>query len=101
MSLSYNGGTSLTVNFGSGNKNQTDAKAVVILSTNEPSEACENVPVSGSFNYSLSGLSSNTGYDVSAVFCYSPPGNCSAPIVKEVKTLPAREYLADVLFAPN
>ncbi len=70
MSLSYNGGTNLTVNFGSGNKNQTDAKVVVTLSAVESSEACENVTVSGSFNYSLSGLSSNMGYAVS--LCYKP-----------------------------
>ncbi len=68
MSLTYDGDISITVSFGSGNKNQTYAKALVTLSAGESSEACENVTVSGSLNYSLSGLSSNMGYYVSAVF---------------------------------
>ncbi len=101
MSLSYDGNTSLTVTIGSQNKTQPDERIEFTVRASDSNQACENISGPGSFTHSLSGLSSNTDYTVSAVSCNSLTGNCSAPIVKSMKTFPARKYIEDILFAPN
>ncbi len=101
MSLTYNGNTSFTVTFGSQNQTQPGKRSELTVRAGDSSETCENITGSGFLKHSVSGLTSNTEYSVSGVSCYSPPDNCSVPIVKNVKTLPARTYITDVLLAPN
>ncbi len=88
---------SLTVTIVSQDKIPPVQRYEVTARAGESSQACDINVSSGLSNCTLSALLPGTEYAVSAVVCISGPGNCGAPAVKNMTTLPARKYLSTFL----